>query len=129
MIFVTTRMLQTAAIPSDLVTILTEENRMKSNSSFNNNRTQIKVLEILFENKSNNLGKNLNTNLYNQFISSSVKYNYKSLIKCMYISIMKLYLNLCLIMYLYSLQWLLWRAHTRTRKTHRFIHVLQEVVQ
>jgi hypothetical protein len=36
---------------NDLVKILTEEKRMKSNSSFNNNRTQIKVLEILFEKK------------------------------------------------------------------------------
>ena len=34
---------------NDLVTILTEEKRMKSNYSINNNRTQIKVLEILFE--------------------------------------------------------------------------------
>ena len=34
---------------NDLVKILTEEKRMKSNSSFNKNRTQIKVLEILFE--------------------------------------------------------------------------------
>ena len=50
---------------NDLVKILTVEKRMKSNSSFHNNRTQIKVLEILFQ-KSNNLGKNLNTNLYNQ---------------------------------------------------------------
>ena len=62
---------------NDLVKILTEEKRMKSNSSFNNNRTQIKVLEIFFEKKSNNLGKNFHTNLYNQFILSSVKYNYK----------------------------------------------------
>ena len=62
---------------NDLVKMLTEEKRMKYNSSFNNNRTQIKVLEILFGKKSNNLGKNLNTNLYNQFILSSVKYNYK----------------------------------------------------
>ena len=78
---------------------LTEEKRMKFNPSFNNNRTQIKVLEILVEKKSNNLGKNLNTNVYNQFSLRSVKYNYKYLIKCIYISIMKLHLNLCLIMY------------------------------
>ena len=53
---------------NDLLTFLTEEKQMKSNSSFNNSHTQIKVLEILFEKKSNNLGKYLNTNLYNRFI-------------------------------------------------------------
>ena len=62
---------------NDLVKFLTEEKQMKSNSSFNNNRTQIKVLEILFEKNSNNLGKYLNTNVYNQFILISVRYNYK----------------------------------------------------
>ena len=62
---------------NDLLTFLTEEKQMKSNYSFNNSHTQIKVLEILFEKKSNNLGKYLNTNLYNRFILRSVRYNYK----------------------------------------------------
>jgi len=36
---------------NDLLTFLTEEKQIKSNSSFNNSHTQIKVLEILFEKK------------------------------------------------------------------------------
>ena len=36
---------------NDLLTFVTEEKQIKSNSSFNNSRTQIKVLEILFEKK------------------------------------------------------------------------------
>ena len=75
MVFFLTR--KCGQFSNDIVNILTEEKRIKSNSSFNNNRTQINVLEILFENKSNNLRKNLNTNLYNQFILSSVKNTYK----------------------------------------------------
>ena len=62
---------------NDLLTFLTEEKQMKSNSSFNNSHTQIKVLEMLFEKKSNNLWKYLNTNLYNRLILRSVTYNYK----------------------------------------------------
>ena len=49
MVFFLTR--KCGQFSNDLVKILTEEKRMKSNSSFNNNRTQIKVLEILFEEK------------------------------------------------------------------------------
>ena len=75
MVFFVTR--ECAQFSNDLLTFLTEEKQMKSNSSFNNSHTQIKVLEILFEKKSNNLGKYLNTNLYNRFILRSVTYNYK----------------------------------------------------
>ena len=39
---------------------------------------------------------------------------------------MKLYLNLCLIMYSYTFT-MVALVHTRIRKTHRFIQVLQEV--
>ena len=49
MVFFLTR--KCGQFSNDLVKMLTEEKRMKSNSSFNNNRTQIKVLEILFEKK------------------------------------------------------------------------------
>ena len=48
MVFFLTR--KCGQFSNDLVTILTEEKRMKSNSSFNNNGTQIKALEILFAN-------------------------------------------------------------------------------
>ena len=75
MVFFLTR--KCGKFSNDLLTFLTEEKQMKSNSSFNNSHTQIKVLEILFEKKSNNLGKYLNTNLYNRFILRSVTYNYK----------------------------------------------------
>ena len=75
MVFFLTR--KCGKFSNDLLTFLTEEKQMISNSSFNNSHTQIKVLEILFEKKSNNLGKYLNTNLYNRFILRSVTYNYK----------------------------------------------------
>ena len=75
MVFFLTR--KCGQFSNDLLTFLTEEKQMKSNSSFNNSHTQIKVLEILFEKKSNTLGKYVNTNIYNRFILHSVTYNYK----------------------------------------------------
>ena len=63
---------------NDLVKYLTDEKRMKFNSSVNNNRTQIKVLEMKhYLKKSNNLGKYLNTNLKNPIHFRNIRYNYK----------------------------------------------------
>ena len=73
MVFFLTR--KCGPFSNDLLNFFTEEK--KSNFSFNNSHTQIKVLEILFGKKSKNLGKYLNTNLYNRFILRSVTYNYK----------------------------------------------------
>ena len=57
---------------NDLLKFLTEEKQIKSNFSFNNSHTQIKVHEILFEKKNqNNIGKYLNTNLHNRLILRS----------------------------------------------------------
>ena len=75
MVFFLTR--KCGKFSNDLLTFVTEEMQMKSNSSFSNSHTHIKVLEILFEKKSNNLGKYLNKNVYNRFILRSVTYNYK----------------------------------------------------
>ena len=64
MVFLLTR--KCGQFSNDLLTFLTKEKQMKYNSSFNNSHTQIKVLEIFFEKKTkNNLGKYVNTNLYN----------------------------------------------------------------
>ena len=62
MVFFLTR--KCGQFSNDLLTFLTEEKQMKSNSSFNNSHTQIKVLEILFEKKSNNLGKYISIQIY-----------------------------------------------------------------
>ena len=49
MVFFLTR--KCGQFSNDLLTFLTKEKQMKSNSSFKNSHTQIKVLEIFFEKK------------------------------------------------------------------------------
>jgi len=49
MVFFLTR--KCGQFSNDLLKFLTVEKQIKSNSSFNNSHTQLKVLEILFEKK------------------------------------------------------------------------------
>ena len=49
---------------NDLLTFVTEEKQIKSNSSFNNSRTKIKVLEILFEEKNQIIYGSISIQIY-----------------------------------------------------------------